>query len=342
MTFRHRLLSPSLLFLALAWAPLARSAAPAAPDPKTDRLCEEAADPAAAPDKVHIHCRLERADFAPAPPKEAPEALTIVAYNLERGMHLDEQIDMFHNHPVLSHADVLLLSELDRGCARTGHRNVPRELAVALKMNYVFATEFTELPRGATDKAVNRNSEMCEHGNAIMSRFPLTEVEGLRHKATVSWYDRSDEPRLGGRIAVKADIPVGGAVLRAYSVHFESGALDNVLRSKQAREVVKHATDHEGPVVIGGDMNTGFYLADLKTGGKTDRTPPVYLKAGYADAHAALPVEKRITHGGEGLHMALDLLFTKGFTVQKSGVCGEPACTGLSDHELVWTTVTLP
>jgi hypothetical protein len=197
-----------LFFLTLLLWPLAAIAATDVPDPKTDRLCEEAADPAGAPDKIFIHCRMERADFAPAPPEDAPSELTVVAYNLERGMHLDNQIEMFRTHPVLKNADVLLLSELDRGCGRTGYRNVPRELAKALNLNYAFAVEFTELPRGGTDKEVNRNGEMCEHGNALMSHFPLQNVEGLRHKATVSWYN-SDEPRLGGRIAVKADISIG-------------------------------------------------------------------------------------------------------------------------------------
>jgi endonuclease/exonuclease/phosphatase (EEP) superfamily protein YafD len=105
---------------------------------------------------------------------------------------------------------------------------------------------------------------------------------------------------------------------------------------------VKDAHKHNGPVVIAGDMNTGLYMADLNTGGHADRTPPVYFKEGYEDAHAALPSEKRITHGNKGIHMTLDLIFTKGLTVKESGVCGEAACTGLSDHELVWSRVALP
>ena len=42
-----------------------------------------------------------------------------------------------------------MFSEADRGCSRTNYRNVTRELAKALGMNYVYGVEYIELPRNA-------------------------------------------------------------------------------------------------------------------------------------------------------------------------------------------------
>ena len=42
-------------------------------------------------------------------------------------------------------ADVLLLQEVDRGCDRSGRRDVAADLAAALGMNWIFAGEFQEI-----------------------------------------------------------------------------------------------------------------------------------------------------------------------------------------------------
>jgi hypothetical protein len=47
----------------------------------------------------------------------------------------------------LAGADVLVLDEVDKGVNRTKYHDVARNLATALNMNYVYATEFIELDR---------------------------------------------------------------------------------------------------------------------------------------------------------------------------------------------------
>jgi len=44
-------------------------------------------------------------------------------------------------------ADLILLNEVDLGTKRTDYRDVARELAHALGMNYVFGVEFVEVDR---------------------------------------------------------------------------------------------------------------------------------------------------------------------------------------------------
>jgi endonuclease/exonuclease/phosphatase family metal-dependent hydrolase len=97
-----------------------------------------------------------------------------------------EQIELFRS------IDVLALNEVDLGLKRTGYRDVARELARALKMNYVYGVEFIEIDplnigsdpfneagAGETRIALRRLIEIDRdryqglHGNAILSRFPI-------------------------------------------------------------------------------------------------------------------------------------------------------------------------
>src|SRR5689334_21806593 len=72
-------------------------------------------------------------------PSSHRSSIRVVAWNIERGMCLDAVIHCLQTHPSLMSADVLLLSELDWGMARTENRFVAREIAQALQMNYAFA-----------------------------------------------------------------------------------------------------------------------------------------------------------------------------------------------------------
>jgi endonuclease/exonuclease/phosphatase family metal-dependent hydrolase len=97
-----------------------------------------------------------------------------------------------------SRADVVVLNEVDWGLKRTDYRNVARELATAMRMNYTYAVEFvevdpltlgTETLEGETsaDKeemvkniAVDKSRTLGLHGTAILSRFPLRNVRVVR------------------------------------------------------------------------------------------------------------------------------------------------------------------
>ena len=94
----------------------------------------------------------------------------------------------------LSRADVIVLNEADWGMKRTDYRNITRELAAALQMNYAFGVEFVEVDplslgtetfegESSADKeamvqnvAVDKAKTLGLHGTAILSRFPLRNV----------------------------------------------------------------------------------------------------------------------------------------------------------------------
>ena len=307
------------------------------PDVARERLCVEAADPDNAPDPIFIDCATESACFGPSEPEPVSE-LVLGIYNMERGLELDGQLELFGGDPRVPDFDVLLISEADRGCSRSGARNVTRELAEAMAMHYVFAVEYTELPRAGEPEVAIEST--CEHGNAVLSRFPLGNVEVIRHAANSDvWVGNPEQPRLGGRVAVKADVLVGDRIVHVYSLHFESGDAED-MRTAQALELLDHADALPFEVVIGGDANTLAYVIDLTQGGPIDEpTVRAFLDRGYVDTHGELPVNERATvtmFGG-----VIDLIFTRGAIGSAPGLCSIPDCGALSDHVPVWATISI-
>lgn len=98
----------------------------------------------------------------------------------------------------LKQADVIILNEVDWGLKRTDYRNVARDLATALGMNYAYGVEFVEVDPLTTGTetfegeepakraelvrniAVDKSRLLGLHGNAILSRFPLENVRIVR------------------------------------------------------------------------------------------------------------------------------------------------------------------
>ncbi|MEC9465572.1 MAG: endonuclease/exonuclease/phosphatase family protein [Myxococcota bacterium] len=315
-------------FLAFEEFPFATTA----PNPAVP-LCLEAADPDGAPDKVFIDCPLEGESFITEAPAES-NTLTFVAFNLERGFRLEEQIVLLSGDGPLPKPDVIMVSEADRGCARTGSRHITRELAQALGMSYLYAVEFVELSRSEDGSRTTQ----CEHGNALLSRYPLGNARLIRHADQVSWFD-AGESRLGGRVAVRADVLIGSKQLRLYSVHFES-AISEDPRYLQAREIAEDGLTNPRIAIVGGDFNTGYLSLELENGGDWDLTAEQFLTRGYTDAHASLSLAERITAPSNDF--ILDLLMASEDVFVDAGVCKNEACQGLSDHFPVWARVKLP
>ena len=125
----------------------------------------------------------------------------------------------------LQNADVLVLNEADWGMKRTEYRDVTRELAAALHMNYAYGVEFVEvdpvfalgieqvhLPdaeqdaRLQEDLRVDREQYRGLHGTAILSRYPIQNAHifacpsamtgtGRNSRRPPSWRRAADGPR---------------------------------------------------------------------------------------------------------------------------------------------------
>ena len=312
------------------------------PDVRSERLCAEAAAPDDASDTTFIDCQIEGATFSTEEPT-AKDELVVLAYNILRGFEVDAQLEMIRSGVDFPVPDILLLSEVDRGCARTDFRNIAREYAEGLGYYYLYATEFIELP-GDRGPSGPYDPPVCEHGNAIVSRYPLGNARQIRHAQNRSWYmppgtPNPDEPRLGGRIAIAADAKIGTRLVRLYVLHLEStlSALD--IRDAQAEEI---AADSEGlgyPTIAGGDFNTFFYFDDLDKGTVTVPAVKSFIDRGYVDAHQDLALVDRYT-SADPFDMVIDLIFASGLEVVDAGRCPPERCASLSDHLPVFVEVS--
>ncbi len=198
----------------------------------------------------------------PVSSQDAPSSsLRIAAWNVERLKHVEEVAEVVR----AANADVVLLSEVDVGCARSGQRHTVSELAGELGYGYAFGVEFVEAGLGdireRTAHAGETNAEGL-HGNAILSRYPLQRVAMARLDTDGAWFDdpdglRGDQPRVGGRMALLAQVEGPSGTLTVVSVHLESHT-DPRHRAEQFERLLDMIDSYDAfsPVLIGGDLNT--------------------------------------------------------------------------------------
>src|SRR3712207_6591992 len=151
---------------------------------------------------------VERGDFTGgrAADKSGAGAIRATAWNIERGTRLEGVVRVLGAHAVMSGSDVLLLTELDYGMARSGNVHVTRELARALGMSYAFAPCYINLSKGSgLESGAEGENGLALHGNAVLSRWPVARAWSV---ALPNGKDKmkGNEKRLGSQRAVVCDI----------------------------------------------------------------------------------------------------------------------------------------
>lgn len=306
-------------------------------------------------------------NIAPAPEK-TPGELGILVFNMERGVCLAELGDFLETCPQARPFDVILANELDDGCVRSGGRDTTRELAERLGMNYVFGLEFIELVNGEDPKGF--------HGNAILSRWPIKRAKIVRLPEQYNWYfDR--QRRIGGRLAILAELEVGGRSVGVGTIHLENrthgpgrqAQLETVLRAAEAMFPGM-------PVALGGDLNTNTFDGRAKEDIGAIAADPALrrrcledvgsfeplLPLCAADGYEIVPKEPRLTRrkplpNGDSLPLRLDWILLKGVTASESRMIStakedltyaKPGSAlerfqgaELSDHNAVWAMCRL-
>ncbi|MEX2261581.1 MAG: endonuclease/exonuclease/phosphatase family protein [Bryobacteraceae bacterium] len=201
---------------------------------------------------------------------------------------------------VLARSDVLILNEADLGTTRSDYRDVAKELAATLHMNYAFGVEFVEIDKlnlgiGLPELenkelneelrktlAVDRNRYKGLSGTAILSRYRIMDVKIHRLKPCYDWFGTekkkiaelekgrrwsvkqvfleriSRELRHGNRMALIAKLAVPESPTGAVTVvasHLESRCAPKC-RRQQMEELLAQIQEIDGPVILGGDLNT--------------------------------------------------------------------------------------
>src|SRR5256714_2198064 len=204
---------------------------------------------------------VECEDFAPR--SESRESLgdarTIraTARDIERGIRLDGVNRVLAEHPFIGRSDLLLLTELDYGMARSQNRHVAREIAEGLGMSYAFAPCYVNLSKGSglESGAAGENAEALQ-GNAVLSCWPVARALSV---ALPNGKDKMKgrEKRLGSQRAVVCDVEHPSGAFRAVSLHLDAHSSQRH-RQGQMRVVLDFVEKLEPrlPVVIGGGLNT--------------------------------------------------------------------------------------
>jgi endonuclease/exonuclease/phosphatase family metal-dependent hydrolase len=207
--------------------------------------------------------------------------LRVACWNIERGIELDDMLlfltdkDRFMSEvqaerkkaqesgqktravalekipqeiEALQTADVWILSEVDWGVKRSQYREVVKEMADALHMNWAYGVEFLEVDSKqlGTDTFEDKEDEQARqqlleqfrvdkdrvralHGNAVLSRYPIRDARLVPFKVGYDWFketkisplektkrkaavligeDLLQEVRRGGRTTLFVDLDV--------------------------------------------------------------------------------------------------------------------------------------
>jgi endonuclease/exonuclease/phosphatase family metal-dependent hydrolase len=168
-------------------------------------------------------------------PVEASSALRVVAYNLRMGYGIDGRFDARSVAELLQrqHADVILLSEVDRGWLLNGGQDELQVLARLLDMHAAFGP--------AADPV---------WGDAILSTEPLRRP---RSTAFASY------GAVTGAQALTADLTWKGRPVTVVSTHLQPGSDgtdDTVGQAAELAALMARSARGGRAVVAGGDLNT--------------------------------------------------------------------------------------
>lgn len=187
--------------------------------------------------------------------------LRVVMWNIERGTALDGILDVLNHHPVIRHADLLLLNELDDGMVRSGNRHVALELSRQLAAHTIYGVEYLEMTKGTGDEQRLPGANAAAlHGNAILTRHAFLDPQVVRLPRCENNFE-SAERRLGGRIGIMIDLRIGNVRFTTATTHLDVVNTPRC-RARQMRAMLEAvdariaARQLSRRAIIGGDLNT--------------------------------------------------------------------------------------
>ncbi|KAF9566399.1 hypothetical protein EC968_003774 [Mortierella alpina] len=157
-------------------------------------------------------------------------------------------------------ADILCIQEIDIGCHRSGHeRDHFLEICRSQGLYGGFVPEFWELEHpGRKD----RDQGGGVHGNAILSKWPVNGFRVLDHVHHAYKWERDgmklNEPRLGRRFTIVADIQTPSGPLLCYCAHLEvfTGIVGRISALSDILADSELYSDRYPYQILFGDLNT--------------------------------------------------------------------------------------
>jgi endonuclease/exonuclease/phosphatase family metal-dependent hydrolase len=180
--------------------------------------------------------------------EEPRNTLRVMTYNIHQGFNAGQVPSLDNLVDVISREspDVLLLQEVVRGWMIDEQHDALGVLAERLGMPYVFGPNIGDL-----------------YGNAILSRFPMTDVKRIHYAVQPSV---KHQPR--GAVGVR----IGDVLIVTTHLDEIQDAESSAIRQEQVRTIFRE-WDGEKVAIIAGDMNAE--PADLEMA--------LFSEAGYGD-----------------------------------------------------------
>ncbi len=212
-------------------------------------------------------------------------------------------------------ADVLLLQEIEAHDSEGKSR--AEQVAEALDMSFAYAPGYGLRSGGS-------------HGVAILSRFPLRDVQVIElpffHVVVNS----------ARRVALAATVSMSGQDVRIISVHLDN-RINPGKRKRQMEPALEAARRFSGSVIIAGDLNTSPFcwvgnLVPIPCGLQDNAMEERAHRNGLVSPVANIGATSK------WLSMKLDAIYTRGFTKRASAV---ESSVRLSDHLPMWVDLEL-
>ncbi|KAF9976022.1 hypothetical protein BGZ73_009233 [Actinomortierella ambigua] len=202
------------------------------------------------------HATNEKASAQHQAKADGRHKIRCLQWNIERNYKPKEILDTLK----AIDADVLCLQEIDIGCHRSGYdRDHFQEICETLQLVGGFVPEFVEIEHSCRKE---RDQGGGVHGNAILSKWPISGFRVLDHvHHAYEWEQnghRLNEPRLGRRFTIVAQIETPSGPLLAYSAHLEvfTGIVGRI---SALSDILADADLHKDQVphqILFGDLNT--------------------------------------------------------------------------------------
>lgn len=192
-----------------------------------------------------------------------PGQVRVVAWNVERGKRFEGLRTLLATDGELRDADILMLTEVDIGMGRSRNRNVPREIAAALGMGYVFANYHIVLAEGDRgERGHGIPNTKALHGCALLTRFPVLRFEAFDMPERRDKF-HATEKRMGNKRTLLCELLLPDGPLTVALVHLDPFAGPRN-RARQLAEIVERMRRFGGKrMLLGGDLNTNTF--DLGT-----------------------------------------------------------------------------
>lgn len=237
--------------------------------PEVERILEAiVTEPFAAADELTL-AEINSGSSDPLAKRSAAATGTVkissLAWNVERGSRFEGIVDALKNNSQLKDRDLLLLTELDHGMARSGNRFVALDLARELDLNYAFAPVYVALQKGSgVEEFTEGENTNSIHGLAMFSRYPMKNVHAipLPNGKDKMW---GKEKRIGHLRALIADVEHPAGAFRAVTVHLDAHC-SRAHRRRQMKIILDHLeTLSPLPTILGGDWNTTTFNSQNAT-----------------------------------------------------------------------------